>query len=170
MHAVVGCTSCSALWVIEDDRATTTCPRCSTRHQVSALRFLAEATDEAAIREARAQLLAHRHDDAAAFEEVDAYGDLEATVYEAAIDDETYLAAEGIDPEAVATAGTTDTTSASQQEVVRTALQTLDAPTEAAIVEYATARGVSESYVTNALDKLEAAGEVVRDGETYRLL
>lgn len=169
MYAVVGCGSCSALWVIEDDRKTTSCPRCSTRHQVSSLRFLAEAADEAAIREARAQLLANRQDDAAAFERVDSYADLEATVYDAVVDDETYLAAGGVDPDAVAAADETEgTPNRSQKEIVQAALKTLDSPTEAAVIEYATARGVSQSYVTNALRKLEAAGEVVREGDTYR--
>lgn len=171
MYAVVGCGSCSALWVIEDDRTTTACPRCSTRHQVADLRFLAEAADEAAIREARAQLLAHRQDDATAFEQVDSYADLEATVYDDVVDDETYLAASGIDPDAVEAADTTDPgETLSRDEVVRNALRTLDSPTETAVVAYATDRGVSQSYVTKALEKLETAGEVVRDGDTYRLL
>lgn len=171
MYAVVGCSSCSALWVIEDDRDTTSCPRCATRHEVSRLRFLAESTDEAAIREARAQILASRQDEGAAFDRVDTYADLEATVYDAVIDDETYLTAAGVDADAVEAAGdTARTESQSRKDTVLEALRTLDAPTETAIVEYAADRGVSRSYVTRALTKLEAAGEIVRDGDTYRVV
>lgn len=171
MYAVVGCSSCSMLWVIEPDRETTTCPRCQTRHQVSQLKFLAESEDEAAIRDARAQLLANRSNDAEAFDQVDSYATLEATVYEDVVDDRTYLTSAGVDPAAAEAAASTDTThSQSQRETVLTALRTLEEPTEAAIVAYASDRGVSEDYVTRTLEKLVTAGEVIRDGETYRLV
>lgn len=60
MYAVVGCPECEALWIVDGRPNTTTCPRCSTRHQYDRLRKLTETPDLDAAREARTSLLADR--------------------------------------------------------------------------------------------------------------
>ena len=46
MYAVVGCSNCRALWVVEDRPETTQCPRCRTSHRFGRLKAFAE-TDSA---------------------------------------------------------------------------------------------------------------------------
>jgi len=87
------------------------------------------------------------------------------------VDDDTYLAESGIDPEAVAGAGEREAGgSASREETVRAALRELDDPTEDDVVAYASERGVPEEYTRTALRKLVRAGEVSESRGVYRLL
>jgi hypothetical protein len=86
------------------------------------------------------------------------------------IDDETYLAESGIDPDEVEAAATEETTSKSRDEIVREAVRELSEPTEAAVVEYAEEHGVSPSFTKKALRKLVQAGEASESRGTYRLL
>ncbi len=131
--------------------------------------YTAETADEA--REARARLLADRHDTDEAVEAIESFVDLEIDA--AAIDDETYLAAAGVDPDAVAAAGdrATETTGGhSRVEIVRDAVRSLDQPDADEIRTYATARGLDEDAVEQTLTQLVQAGTVTHSGGTYRLL
>lgn len=173
VYAVVGCSNCDALWVVEGRPETTGCPRCRSRHRFEALKKFVKTEDENHARDVRSALLAKRRGEEDAFAAVDPFAELEDELDAAGTSDEEYLAASGIDPEAVAEAGeraTTGNQSRSRREIVLDALRELDRPDEAAVIEYAAEYGVAADYVRTALEKLERAGEVSRSGDGYRLL
>jgi len=171
MYAVVGCTDCSSLWVIETGNETASCPRCGSRHRTDELRHFAEAEDPDAARDARSAIVANRRD---AGDAAPSFGDLEAAIDGDAVDDEVRLEAAGIDPEAVAEAGERasggDGGSPSRREVVLSALEQLDQPTDDEVRAYAEEHGVPGEYVDRALRKLVRAGEVTETGGGYRTL
>jgi hypothetical protein len=175
MYAVVGCSDCSALWVVADRPDTSQCPRCGTRHRYDLLREFVTTDDENHAREVRASMLANRSDEGDAFAELDAFDDLEDDAMAAGIDAETYLESAGIDPDETAAAGEraadgTASTGTSKRETVLAGLEELDEPTEAALVEYAADRGVDSEYVRRSLEKLRRAGEVAKRDGQFRLL
>lgn len=174
MYAVVGCSDCSALWVVADDRETTQCPRCGTRHQFDRLKRFVETDDETHAREVRASMLAARQDESEAFAGVDSYADLEDRLDEAGVDEDEYLQSGGVDPEAAAAAGDRATEghggSRSRDQIVRDALRELEHPDRAAVREYATERGVPADAATDLLDRLHERGELVESGGGLRLL
>ncbi|MFB6148605.1 MAG: DUF5817 domain-containing protein [Halobacteriales archaeon] len=176
MYAVVGCSDCQALWLVEDSPATTECPRCGRRHQFDRLKQFVTTDDEDHAREVRASMLAARSDHGDAFAELDSFAELEEELADAGIDDEAYLDAKGVDVDAVngaaeraeqgrASGGTTG-----RQAIVRAALEELDEPTEPAVIDYTSERGVPPEYVRRALEKLVQAGEVSESNGRYRLL
>ncbi len=174
MYAVVGCSDCSALWVVADDRETTQCPRCGARHQFDRLRQFVETADETHAREVRASMLAARQDESDAFANVDSYADLEERLDDAGVDDAEYLQSGGVDPEAAAAAGERATEgrgdSRSRDQVVRDALRKLERPDRDAVREYATDRGVPGSATDDLLDRLRERGELVESSGGLRLL
>lgn len=173
MYAVVGCSECAALWVLEGRPETTECPRCGQRRGYEKRRKFYTTDDADDAREARARLLAERQDEADAFAAVESFDGLEAQVDDAGIDDEAYLEGSGLDADAVAEAGeraTEGSRSRSRTETVRAALRELDEPTDAAVREFCEERGVEPSFVEDALQRLLRAGEVTEQGGTYRLL
>jgi hypothetical protein len=172
MYAVVGCSECTALWIVKDRPETTECPRCRTRHQFARLKSFVETDDENEARNARTALLAQRSDSENAREALDSFEAMERRAEEAGVSDEEYLAGSGIDPETVADAGepSSGESGSSRRETVLEGLEHLDAPTEAEVVAYATDRGVPEEYTRKALAKLVRAGEVSENGGQYRLL
>ena len=174
MYAVVGCSECSALWVIEGRPETTQCPRCGSRRKFELRRKFVETEDADAAREVRASMLAERQDLGEAFDGLDSYAEMEARVEEDVIDDDTYLESKGVDSDAAAAAGQRATEGAggstSREEIVRNALAELDAPDEDSIVAYATERGVPDEYARRALQSLVRSGEVSENGGRYRRL
>jgi hypothetical protein len=175
MYAVVGCSECEALWVVADRPETTRRPRCGTRHRFERLKRLATADEQSVAREARAALLAERRGDAAALDALDSMAEMADRLDDAGVDDETYLAESGVDPDAVSAAGERAGSGASsggssRRETVREAIRSVEDPTAAAVVAYAAERGVPEDYVHEALDRLVRSGAATRDGGAYRLL
>jgi len=171
MYAVVGCDECQALWIVEGRPDSSQCPRCGKTRKYEKRREFVTTDDEDHAREVRASMLAARQGQDDAFADLDSFAELERQVEEAGIDDETYLAESGIDPDAVADAGERDSGGSSSREAtVRDALRELDEPTEDDIVAYASERGVPAEYTRNALEKLARAGEVSESRGTYRLL
>jgi hypothetical protein len=171
MYAVVGCSDCEALWIVEGRPDTTQCPRCRRRHQFDRLKTFAETDDENEARDARAAMLAERSDGETGADALEPFAEMERRAEEAGVSDEAYLEGSGVDPDAVARAGeTSDGGGSSRREVVLEALHEADAPTESDVVEYASARGVPAEYVSGALEKLVRAGEVSENGGEYRLL
>lgn len=173
MYAVVGCSECAALWVVDGDPETSECPRCGSRRPRDGRRefYRSEHADEA--REARSRLLAERADAAAAFDAVDHFADLEAAVDDAGPDDETYLAASGLDPERIAGAGeraSAGGNSQSREETVRAAVRSIDEPDAEDVAGYCEERGVSADAAREILEKLVRAGDASRAGGGYRLL
>jgi DNA replicative helicase MCM subunit Mcm2 (Cdc46/Mcm family) len=168
MYSVVGCRNCHALWIVEKRPETTRCPRCRRRHQFKSLRAFAETeTSEAAAR-VRSSMLAERADDG---EFVDPN---EIDIESVGVDEVEFLAASGVDTDAVAAArdraeGSTER-SRSQKQVLLDGVDELDEPTRANLVEYATAAGIPESRVERAIEKLHHSGEITRANGAYREL
>lgn len=169
MYAVVGCTECSSLWVIEVGSDSATCPRCGKRHRTERLRHFAETQEADDAREARAALVANRRD---AGDDAPSFGDLEASIEGDVVADEERLEAAGIDPDAVAEAGERASESAresrSQREIVLDAFEVHDEPAPDAVRTYAAEHGVSREYVDRVLRKLERSGEIVETATGYR--
>lgn len=170
MYSVVGCRECHALWIVEDQPDTTQCPTCGRRHRFKKLRAFAEVDSSAAAARVRSSMLAERADEG---EFVDPQ---EIDVEDVGMDEIEFLSASGIDTDAVAAARTRSEMGAgagstrSRKQVVLDGIEELDQPTRAAIVEYAEAAGVPESYVDRALEKLRRAGELTRTDGVYRRL
>jgi len=91
-YAVVGCSDCNALWVVEGRPETTGCPRCEKRHQFGKLKQFVTTDDEDHAREVRASILANKAGHGDAFAEVDDFATLDDYVEDAGIGDDEYLA------------------------------------------------------------------------------
>jgi len=170
MYAVVGCGECQALWIVEGRPERSECPRCGTSRKYEKRRQFVTTDDEDHAREVRSSMLAARQGQSDAFAELDSFAELGEQAAESGIDEETYLAASGIDPAEVAAAGADDTGTKSREEIVREAVRELDEPTAEAVVDYAEKRDVPRSYTERALPKLVRSGEASESGGLYRLL
>jgi DNA-directed RNA polymerase subunit RPC12/RpoP len=172
MYAVVGCTECSALWLLSDPESAETarCPRCGRRHRVEKLRRLFESDDRDAARQARAELLARKQGATEAFSNLESVAELERRAGEPAVDDREYLEESGVDADAVAAAGREDDESRSRDQVIRDAIREGDRPAEEEVVAYATDHGVPADAARDLLDTLTRRGEVSESRGRYRLL
>lgn len=169
MYAVVGCGDCEALWVVErgeDAPETAQCPRCGTTHRRERLRQLATAGTADEAREARTALLAERR--GAGDASLPGFGDDPA----AAVGDDEYLAAAGLDPDAVAAAGDRAGPGGAgrpdRRTVVLEAIRELDAPSDGDVAARAAERGVDPTAARETLAALVREGEAVESGGTYR--
>jgi len=174
MYAVVGCSRCGALWVVEGRPDSTGCPRCETRHRFDGLKRFAETDSADAAREARSRLLAERSGHGDRLEALDDFSTLGEAADRAGVSDAEFLRGSGVDADAVAEAGERAESgqgrSRSRREVVLDAVEELDRPTEPAVIEYAADAGVPESYVEVALERLRRRGEVTETDGRYRRL
>ena len=174
MYAVVGCNRCGALWVVEGRPDSTGCPRCETRHRFEKLKKFAEAESADAAREARSRLLASRGGHGDQHESLEDFATLGERAERAGVSDGEFLRASGVDEDAVTEAGERAASgqgeSRSRRQVVLDALEELDRPTEAAVIEYATDAGVPREYVGSALERLRRNGEVTESDGRYRRL
>jgi len=174
MYAVVGCSDCQALWIVEGRPETTQCPRCGSTRQHAKRRKFVETDDEDHAREVRASMLAARQDQGDAFAKLDSFAEMEAKLDDAGPNEDAVLEAASVDPDEASAAGERATSGAggstSRKETVLAALRESEEPTAEDIVAYATERGVPESYVRDALEKLQRRGEVTESGGTYRRL
>ena len=162
MYDVVGCRSCEDLWIREGEAETSTCPRCGKRYAVNRLRVLASGNTIEAAREARSSLLAERskHGDFVA-----GYGELEASSSSVGISDDTYLGAFGIEiPES------DSEPKLNKRDTILSLLVELSHPTKAQLISKASEHDIAPDYVEEVLDQLRQKGDVVRDGEEFRLL
>lgn len=167
MYRVVGCRNCQSLWTVEGRPETTQCPRCRTRYRFEKLRSFAETETSDAAARIRSSMLAKRAEDGEFVDPNDI--DIETV----GMDDSDFLAASGVDPDAVAEAEErTERTgrSRSRKQVVLDGLEELDEPTRAELVEYAVTAGIDESAVERLLEKLHRAGKVTRTDCGYRKL
>lgn len=169
MYAVVGCSSCSALWMLEGRQGTARCPRCGTTHQYEKLKRFVETDDPDHAREVRASMLANRSGHGDAFAAVDSFAELDAQVETPVIDDEEYLEGSGIDSDEV-DVEESGTRSKSRREIVLEAVERCEEPTAESIRSYATDRGVPTDYVDRALEKLVHGGELTEVRGRYRRL
>jgi hypothetical protein len=176
MYAVVGCSDCEHLWIVEGRPETSQCPRCGTTRAYAKRRKFVSTEDEDHAREVRSSMLANRQDEGEAFADLDSFAEMDEYVDEAGPDDDDeYLAGSGLDPEAVREASERASESRSgggqsRKATVRAALRELDDPTEDEVVAYADERGVPADYTRKALDKLVRAGEVTENRGVYRLV
>lgn len=172
-YAVVGCSDCGALWVVEGRPETSGCPRCEKRHRFSNLRQFVTTDDEDHAREVRASMLANRAGHGDAFAEVEDFTTLEDFVEDAGMSDEAFLDAAGVDTDEVAAVedrAERSGRSLGKRDAVETALRELDEPTAAEVKAFAAEHDVSGDYVERALQKLRRAGDVTRTDDGYRLL
>lgn len=173
-YAVVGCSECSALWIVDGRPETTNCRRCGARHRFDERKKFVTTDDETHAREVRASMLANRQGYGEAFAELDSFDEMEATVEDDVVDDEAYLAARGADPEAVAAAEERAERGhgggSSKSETIRAAVRELPEPTAEEVVAYAAERGVEEEYARRALDELVRAGDLTEHRGRYRAL
>ncbi|RQG98766.1 DUF5817 domain-containing protein [Natrarchaeobius oligotrophus] len=174
MYAVVGCSECSNLWIIEGRSETTRCPRCGSRRPYERRKKFVETDDADHAREVRASMLANRQGEGDAFAAIDSFADLEADVADGVVDDAEYLEGAGLDAEEIDAAGERDprgpSRTGSKKAIVERALDDLETPTEDEIVAYASDRDVSASYVRDALEKLVRRGAVSESRGRYRKL
>lgn len=173
MYAVVGCSQCAALWIIEGRPETCECPRCGQRRGYEKRRKFHTTDDADEAREVRARLLARRQDLDEAFDAVETFAALSEQIDDAGVDDETYLEESGLDPDAVADAGERASATggrSSRTETVRAALRELDEPDDGDVRAYCEERCVSPAFAEDYLETLVRAGEVTEQGGTYRLL
>lgn len=170
MYRVVGCRACGALWIVADRPETTECPRCGKRHEFGALHAFYETEDQAAARRARAAVLADRVGHGAGFADVEDRS--VGRPGSGGFPDGAELEAAGLDAEAVAEAGERavagPSPSRDRRTVVLAALDALDHPTEAEVVDYATERDVPAGAVADLLVKLVRTGAVSESGGRYR--
>lgn len=174
MYAVVGCSECSNLWIIEGRSETTQCPRCGSRRGYEKRKKFVETEDASHARDVRASMLANRQGEGEAFAKLDSFDALEADVADGVVDDDEYLEESGLDVDEVEAAGDRDprqpSRSGSKKEIVERALEEVDQPTEDDVIAYAGERGVSAEYVRDALEKLTERGVVSESRGRYRLL
>ncbi|SFR93360.1 hypothetical protein SAMN05216559_1279 [Halomicrobium zhouii] len=174
MYAVVGCSDCQALWIVEGRPETTQCPRCGSSRQHAKRRKFVETDDEDHAREVRASMLANRQGHGEAFAELESFSQMEEQLDDAGVSDEEFLTGSGLDADEVAAAGERveggSNGGQSRKETVLSALRTLEEPTAEDVEAYATDRGVPADYVHDALAKLVRRGEVSENRGTYRLL
>jgi len=171
VYAVVGCSDCSALWVVEGRPETTSCPRCGTRRRFAKLRKFAETETADAAKNVRSAMQQRRAGDERDLDDFATMGD---RLDEAGVDDETFLTGAGLDADEVAAAGeraeSTARSSLSKREAVETAVERLDRPTEDEIVAFAAEHDADRAYVERALAKLKRAGELTESDGEYRRL
>jgi DNA-directed RNA polymerase subunit RPC12/RpoP len=170
MYAVVGCSACSALWILEGRQETARCPQCGKTHQYKKLKKFVETEDADHAREVRASMLASRGGHAESFAAVDSFGELDSQVERPVIENEELLEGAGIDSEEVAVANETEATTASRKEIVLAAVNESEHATSETITAYAADRGVPEDYVEQTLEKLVRAGELTQHQREYRRL
>jgi predicted transcriptional regulator len=174
MYAVVGCTNCDALWVVEGRPKSTKCSRCERTHQLKKLKKFYESGDANEAREARSRLFATRSGHHEQAEALDDFRTLGEVADRAGVDEDEYLEASGVDTAEVAAAGkraeSGQSRSRSRREIVLDALREQDRPTADEVREYATGAGVPADYVDRALEKLSRIGEVSESDGRYRLL
>ena len=173
MYAVVGCSDCSMLWVVEGRPETSQCPRCGTTRQYAKRKKFVSTEEEDHAREVRASMLANRQGYGDDFAELDSFTEMERQIDDVGPSDTEYLEGSGLNAEAVAEAGERTMESGgskSRKERVREAVRELDEATEEAVVDYASEWGVDAEYTRKALEKLVRAGEATESRGVYRLL
>src|SRR6056297_2742917 len=77
MYAVVGCSDCQALKIVEGRPETTQCPRCGKRRTFEKLKKFVETDDEDHAREVRSSMLATRQGEGEAFAELDSFSEMD---------------------------------------------------------------------------------------------
>jgi len=171
MYAVVGCSDCQALWIVEGRPERTQCPRCGSRHQFDRLEPFVRTEDREEAREVRAAVLAAEQGREDAYGNLDSVGEMAAQLDEVGVSDREYLAASGIDPDTVENAAeSTDGGPSGRRERVLAAIDALEEPTAEAVIEYMSDRGLPADSVRDALEKLTREGSIVKGAEGYRRL
>jgi len=173
MYAVVGCSDCSMLWIVEGRPETSQCPRCGTTRSYEKRRQFVTTEDEDHAREVRASMLANRQGQGEAFAELDSFTEMETQIDEVGPSDAEYLEGSGLDAGEVAAAGDRAMDSGgsqSRREIVEEGVRTLEEPTTEAVVAYAEDRGVPADYAETVLRKLVRSGEATENRGVYRLV
>ncbi|GGM56514.1 putative nucleic acid-binding Zn-ribbon protein [Halarchaeum rubridurum] len=173
MYAVVGCSDCSMLWVVEGDPERTKCPRCGTSKAHAKRKEFVTTEDREHAAEVRASMLANRSGHGEAFADLDSYAAMGERADDDVVSDDEYLESGGVDADAARAANEragSSGGSVSRQDRVKEAVRELDEPTADAVAAYCAEHGVSEAYVREALERLARRGEASESRGVYRLL
>jgi len=173
MYAVVGCSECSMLWVVEGRPERTECPRCGTSKAHAKRKQFVTTEDREHAAEVRASMLANRSGFGDAFADLDSYAAMGERAAESVVGDDEYLDGSGLDASEVAAAAARASSSGgsvSRKERVREAVRELDAPDEDDVAAYCEEHGVSGEYAREALARLVRRGEASESRGVYRLL
>jgi len=100
MYAVVGCSECSMLWVVEGRPERTKCPRCGTSKAHAKRKQFVTTEDREHAAEVRASMLATRSGHGEAFADLDSYAAMGDRADDDVVSDDEYLEAGGVDPAA----------------------------------------------------------------------
>ena len=169
-YAVVGCSHCGTLWILDGGTETATCPGCGTRHTRSKLRSLVETDDVDRARTMRARLLADRTGATGSGTDLDSFVVDSDRTDTPVVDDDEYLGAAGLDAAAIAAATTSKSRKRSKQEIVFLAIEAVDDPTRDNIIDYTAKYGVPQDYTDRMLDRLIEAGSVTVSDGRFRVL
>ena len=173
MYAVVGCSDCTMLWIVEGRPETSQCPRCGSSRQYAKRKKFVSTENEDHAREVRASMLANRQDEGEAFAKLDSFAEMNAQIDEVGPSDAEYLEGSGLDADAIAEAGervTGGQRTLSRKERVLEAVRSCDEATMEAVVAAAGERDVDPEFTRKTLEKLVRAGEATENRGVYRLL
>lgn len=172
MYAVVGCSDCSMLWVVEGRPERTKCPRCGTSKAHAKRKQFVTTEEREHAAEVRASMLANRSGHGEAFADLESYAEMEERAGEDVVDDDEYLESGGVDAAETRAANERASSggSVSRTERVKEALRELDDPTADDVAAYCAEHDVSESYAREALERLTRRGGATESGGVYRLL
>ena len=173
MYAVVGCSDCTMLWIVEGRPETSQCPRCGSSRQYAKRKKFVSTENEDHAREVRASMLANRQDEGEAFAKLDSFAEMNAQIDEVGPSDAEYLEGSGLDPDAVAEAGERAAggqRTLSRKERVLEAIRSCDEATTDTVVAAASERDVDPEFTRKTLEKLVRAGEATENRGVYRLL
>lgn len=157
MYVVVGCSECDHLWIVEDDRESTECRRCGSRHDLDARRHFAEAEDANTARELRSRILAQRA--SAGEHPTESFAELDDRVADGVID--PIHPVERTDPTPVPT---------DRLGLVTHGLERLERPRLEELVAFCAEYGQDGPAVERTLEALVRRGDVVREDRRYRLV
>lgn len=120
-------------------------------------------------------MLADRSGYGDAIDEIGSFVELDDAADDAAVPEEEYLGAAGVDVDAVTAAGEDAARGRSpdartHRDIVESALRDLDDPSEREVVDYARERDVPAEAASQLLERMVRAGEASENRGRYRLL
>lgn len=170
MYTIVVCPNCENVKIVKDRPKRTQCGRCKKRHKFRDLKHFYQCEDSDEARQARAVVLAQVNDREAEYERLSNQGVFDGEV-ERAIDTDEYLEAKGIDVEELDVTDTEEKQrSKSRKEIVKEALNTLDQPERADVLDYAADRDVPREKAEDILDRLRERGHLIESSNGLRLI
>lgn len=167
-YHVVGCTDCSALWIIDNKSATSAvCTGCGRRHQRDKLRSLATASNREEAAQQRSALLISRRGEADA--DLDGYWLQERRAADPIVDDRQYLDGLGLDSDLVDDLTPDDTKTKIERSTSPTTEPGTGPDVDVEIADRPQLHGTPNSdAVAPGISVLDPGGQLGIAGHTYR--